>query len=173
MTRLCAFHCCSLDSNSSQKFSNVFGSILAAATRKRPELSSQIKPLQSKGTQLVPENSLTHTQIVTLIGSVVSLFDRVFILIDALNETPFDGQIISTLLALCEKHANLRVLTTSTRGPEPNPRIAIKVMTPSLVDYDIESYVVQRFRSEAAFRSITPTVRDQIQTAIVAGAKGM
>lgn len=168
------FHCCSLDNAATQPVNSVFGSVLAQVTAQRPELVEHLQPIRKTGTKLIPQNNLTVHQIHTLMKVTLEMFDSFYILVDALNETPHDGIILNTLVSLCEKHPNLRVLITSIRDPPPDSTLTyVRRMNQGVIDLDIETYVQQRLLTEPAFRSLTPTSRNEVRTRIVGGSHGV
>jgi hypothetical protein len=168
------FHYCSLDNAASQPVNNVFGSVLAQIATVRPELVQYVQPMRKTGPQLIPKNNLTLFQIHQVMKFALDLFDCFYLLIDALNETPYDNVILATLISLCEKHSNLRVLVTSTREPnEESDLIRIRRMSEGGVNLDIETYVRQRLLTESSFRSLTPPSQSEARHTIVSGAQGV
>jgi hypothetical protein len=168
------FHCCSLDIAASQPVNNVFGSILAQMASINPDIIEFIQPLRKGGTQLIPHNNLSVPQIQKAIKFGLEKFDRFYILIDALNESPFESLLVDTLLSLCEQNQNLRVLVTCTREPSDDLLpIHVRRMSNAAVDVDIEFYVQQRLQTEHSFRSLTKASQEEVKSRLVSGSHGV
>ncbi|KAF7556362.1 hypothetical protein G7046_g6312 [Stylonectria norvegica] len=168
------YHCCSLDDAASQQIPNIFGSILAQAGSSRPDILHHIAPYKRASASLVPQNNLKITQINEIMEHVLQSCDRFYILVDALNETRHEQQLVQALLHLCEQHQKLRVLVTCTREPlVPSPRIRERNMVVDAVDHDIETYVLHRLASEPCFCALSPKFQSEVQQKIVSGADGM
>ncbi|KAF7546581.1 hypothetical protein G7Z17_g8338 [Cylindrodendrum hubeiense] len=168
------YHCCSLDDAASQQISNIFGSILAKAGSSRPEILQHITPYKRTGSSLVPQNNLTISEINEIMAHILDSCERFYILIDSLNETPYEEELVQALVHLCEQHAQLRILITCTREPlVPSPVIRERVMQLDAVNNDIESYVLHRLASEPCFRVLSSKIHAEIQQKIVSGADGM
>ncbi|CAM1511169.1 Fc.00g086820.m01.CDS01 [Cosmosporella sp. VM-42] len=172
------YHCCSLDDASSQQISNIFGSAFAQVGAARPEILHHIAPYKRSDTSLglVRQNNLTIQQIHEIIAHILQSYDRLYILVDALNETPHQQELVQALVELCETHEKLRVLVTCTREPfllTTSPLIKLRKMRVRAVDLDIEAYVLHRLESEACFRALSLKMQGEIQQKIVSEADGM
>ncbi|KAH7136519.1 ankyrin repeat protein [Dactylonectria macrodidyma] len=168
------YHCCSLDDAASQQVSNIFGSILAKAGHARPEILQHIAPYKRTSTSLVPQNSLSIAEVLEIMAYVLDSCDRFYVLVDALNETPHEEELVKALLQLCEQHSKIRILVTCTREPlTSSPAIKERVMDIDFVNNDIESYVLHRLATESCFRVLSPKIHTEIQQKIIAGADGM
>ncbi len=105
--------------------------------------------------------------------SGLGLFDSFYIVIDALNETPEQQVILSTVLRLCQSCQNLRVLTTCTLDPiEKSDRIYERKMAVNAIDHDIKTYVRYRLSTEQSFRLLSVRTQDEIQSTVTRGADG-
>jgi hypothetical protein len=168
------FHFCSLDNAASQRISNVFGSFLAQITAHRPELSSSIRRIKPQEKQLIPQNNLSTTDIRRVLRDIPPKYSLVYLMVDALNETQGGSMILSLLLDLCEEHADLRVLVTST-GLAPGSLSNIRTisMDSAAIDLDIDNYVRARLLRESVLRVSSPELQNEIRTEIVSNAKGV
>ncbi|KAF9874801.1 hypothetical protein CkaCkLH20_07938 [Colletotrichum karsti] len=167
------FHCCSLDDAASQAVPNVFGSILAQIGTAKPEILQYVRPLRQSGNSLIPQNNLSIGNIHDLMDKALELYDVFYLMIDALNETSHEAVILKTLINLCERHRHLRVLLTCTREPAlASPLIYVKQMNMGSVDLDIEKYVQHRFSTEHGFQVLSPKIKEEIRTRVVADACG-
>jgi hypothetical protein len=168
------YHCCSLDDAASQQISNIFGSVLAFAGNLKPEILQHISPYRRANTSLVPQNNLTIPQINEILGHILEACDIFYILIDAVNETPHEQELVQALVQLCEQYSQIRVLVTCTREPLlKSPCIKELGMNMNAVDDDIDAYVIHRLATEPCFRVLSPKIQAEIQERIAAGADGM
>ncbi|KAK7432604.1 hypothetical protein QQZ08_000812 [Neonectria magnoliae] len=168
------YHCCSLGDAASQEIPNVFGSILAKAGSSKPEILEHIAPYKRSGNWLVPHNNLTFSQINEIMAHILKSFDRFYILIDALNETPHEQELVQALLHLCEQHPQIRVLVTCSREPlVRSPAIRERDMNTGAVDSDIEAYVLHRLAKDPCFYVLSVNIRTEIQRKLVSEADGM
>jgi hypothetical protein len=123
---------------------------------------------------LMPQNNMTVHQIQEAMQFVLDKFDRFYLMIDALNETPHSDEVVETLISLCEQNANLRVLVTSTREPvQGQGLIFLKRMSERAMNSDIETYVQQRLLTEGRFKSLDPTSQSEVKHRIVTSSDGV
>ena len=165
-----------MDNAISQQPVNIFGAILAQCTRLKPELTEKIRPLRKPDSHLITQNSLTIAELTDTLKEAMGLFKRYIILIDALNETPFQNTVLSTVASLTRSCPNLRVLITCTSDPVSNRddfRFWIRQMVSDDVDQDIKRYVQYRISSESSFLALSTEIRTEIEQKIVSGANGM
>jgi hypothetical protein len=168
MPALCAFHYCSLDNLSSQNAPSVFGSILAQMVKVKPEMAGDIRQFRRPGV-----NSLALPDLRSLLNSASQHFNPFYIVIDALNESTDQHDIVSTLLNLSQDFSNLRVLVTCTlEAKEDNPLIQQTRMGINAVDHDIELYVEHRLATEQSFRSLSRELRSRILSSVTSDADG-
>lgn len=122
----------------------------------------------------MPENALDDDSITKILGSLVSEFRILYILVDALNETPQRLPLVKMLMDLCESYPQIRVLVTSTTEPPMvSPHLMTMQMTSSAVDLDIELYVQHRLSSEPIFEPLSSKIKDRVREKIVHEANGM
>ncbi|EXA31813.1 hypothetical protein FOVG_16955 [Fusarium oxysporum f. sp. pisi HDV247] len=168
------FHCCSLDVAASQLTSNIFGSIFAQVATTHSEVGGYFQQMRKTGTMLIPQNNMTVHEIQEGMQFVLERFDRFYLMIDALNETPHSDEVVKTLISLCKQNAKLRVLITSTREPvQGQGLIFLKRMSERAVNSDIETYVDQRHLTECRFKSLNPTSQREVKHHIVTSSHGM
>ncbi len=162
-----AFHYCSMDNAASQKATGLLGSVLAQLARLKPQMVDLISPLR------VPGGSLTLNELEGLLVTGLGLFDRFYAVIDALNETPEQRTIMSSILRLCQRCPSFRVLATCTLDPfGGRTYISLARMTTDQVDRDLEIYVAHRLYTEQCFCLLIPSVKDAIRSAMTKGADG-
>jgi predicted DNA-binding protein len=167
------FHFCSLDVAASQRAVNVFSSILAQLVRLKPELVERVRPLRKPSDNILPLSSLTLQVLKETLQYGLSLVQDFYILVDALNETQDQDQIVSLLLNLSQSCPNVRILVTCTSDPRSeNGQIFVQRMAVHAVDHDIAAYVDYRLTNEPAFSALRPQVKDKIRIKMAEGADG-
>ncbi|CAH0028349.1 unnamed protein product [Clonostachys rhizophaga] len=116
---------------------------------------------------------MTVLEIREAMQFLLTKFDRFYLMIDALNETPYDDEVIETLISLCEQHAKLRVLVTSTREPfRDTQHIFVRRMNEPAINLDIKMYVRQRLQTESRFKWLDPISRNEITLCIITSSDG-
>ncbi|KAI9167209.1 LOW QUALITY PROTEIN: Vegetative incompatibility protein [Paramyrothecium foliicola] len=171
---LLGYHCCSLDSAVTQPLSNIFGSVLAQIGRLRPEFLKHIEPYKRPSSSLIPQSDLTLEQISAILASILSSLGRLYILVDALNETPHQEQLVRALVSLCASHPQIRVLVTCTRGPSEDHVVIRECQMPTKdVGQDIKLYVNHRLSFEPSFRGLSPNIHAEIRRVVPRKADGM
>jgi archaellum biogenesis ATPase FlaH len=154
----------------------MFGSILAQCARLKPELIETIRPLQKPDNSLITKNSLTIAELTAALKQATGLFKRFFVLIDALNETPYQNKILSTVMQLIQICPNMKVLVTCTSDPASvwdDLGLSIRQMSSANVGLDIQKYVQYRLSSESNFHALSAEMRSEIQGKIFSNANGM
>jgi hypothetical protein len=168
------FHCCSLNNAASQPLSNIFGSILAQVCRERPDFLQYVEDYSHANSSLIPQNDLTFGQIQGIFKNILESIECLYILVDALNETPFLGQVVQGLIRLCSQHPQIRVLVTCTKGPPTkHSLIRERDMPANDVGHDIELYVNHRLHVEPSFRGLNPRIQAEIRQVMALKSEGM
>lgn len=98
-----------------------------------------------------------------------------FIVVDAVNESPRRSEITACLMRLASQLGNLRLIVASTRDPDfdqlSQPIRLLEVeMKPSIVDRDIQLYLQNALDTKA---SLSPDLRLNIKNSISREARGM
>ncbi|KAF1816596.1 ankyrin repeat protein [Eremomyces bilateralis CBS 781.70] len=175
--RVCGFHYCSLNNASTQQPANVLGSILAQAAERKPEIIEWIRPIRRHDYHLITRNTLSVHELIELLRKSINIFEEFFILVDALNETPHQGTILSALAELVAVAPTLRVLITCTTDadtrPETSSMVITRYMAASMINHDIASYVDYRMKSEPVFSCLSKATREQVLETIASTANGM
>jgi hypothetical protein len=170
------FHYCSLNMSTSQRTVNILGSILAQAAKLRPEIFDWIH-LRKPGPALVTQAPYTVQGFMSLLHRAMGLFDRFYLLVDALNETPWQLELLAALSHLLHICPNVRLFVTCTTPPSTNTKndseMTLLYMAASNVNPDIAEYVIHRLRTEPVFLSLTENTRKTIESAVSAKSNGM
>jgi hypothetical protein len=135
---------------------------------------SEIRPLLKSDNHLIPQSQLSISDLARLLTSVLESFQRCYVLVDALNETPHYRHIVSLLVNFCQSCPSLRVLVTSTSDPPvKGKQIMIRQMVSNDIDHDIGVYVDHRLRTEPSFSGLSERIKTEIRLTIATGAHGM
>jgi hypothetical protein len=171
----CGFFYCTQDNAASQQPSNVLGSIVAQIARVKPEIVDFVQNVRNIDSGGVYHNNLALHELEHILGQSLVLFDRIYILLDALNETPHAITLINSLSRLSKKQSSLRILMTCTADPPEGTSALMQVLhlKNEIVDSDIRAYVTYRLDSERIFSTLSPALKDEIGKALDSGANGM
>lgn len=120
------------------------------------------------------QNNLEISQIHEIMAEIVQSLECLYILVDALNETPQSQALVAALTELCQEYPQIRVLVTCTTKPQDkSPLIKERTMKTGSVDHDIELYVQHRLSTEPSLRALSPKIQAEIKSKILSGADGM
>ena len=128
------------------------------------------------------KGELNVQSIESILLVILATFDTVFVVLDALDECPEEGNARSKLFDgleyLVNEAANLKIFMTSRDIPDIRdcmvrfPAERLPIMT-SAVDRDIKSYVALQLSQGQYFRRLKRESLDLIQTTITRQADGM
>jgi hypothetical protein len=118
-----------------------------------------------------------------MLASFVDDFDNAFIVIDALDECPKDGERSELLAALSDikprSMDNFHLLVTSRREPDIEATLSPLLTTPAIslqgshVDLDIQSHISHQLATDPKLKKWSPDIKEEIEQALRAGANGM
>jgi len=133
-----------------------------------PEIIETVRPFRRQG-----EASLPLNDAFSLLSSTAAHFRPLYLVVDALNETPDQEDIVSMLLGLCRSCRNLRVLVTCTLDPKQDDHLIQRTkMNLDAVDRDIELYVGHRLVTERRFHVLSSELQDRIFSLVAHDADG-
>jgi hypothetical protein len=160
----------------SQRTINILGSILAQAAQLKPELFDSIH-VRKPADGLISQAPYTVQEIMSLLQTAMGLFDRFYVLVDALNETPWQLELLAALTKLLRLCPNVRLLVTSTTPPkidsDDNLEVNVIQMATSHVDHDITEDVLHRLETESAFQALTENTRKTLESSLTTNSHGM
>jgi hypothetical protein len=145
---------------------NLVGSLLKQLVQERPSLCDLLKPLYKK--HRTRNTFMTHTDISTALQKVIPEYNKVFIVIDALDECPeHNGFRDTLLLELGSLSRYVRLLVTS------RPHISIEYDIEGAVPLEIQAseddlrkYLQERIaRAHRLIRYVRPD--EELKTTIV------
>ena len=118
-------------------------------------------------------SNLNIAEIVDLATSALNLVGRFYVLIDALNETSHQNQIVPLLLSFCRACPNIRVLVTCTSDPQIQcPELSVMRLSSNSIDRDIGVYVRHRLYNEPGFSVLSDKIKERILKRMLLGADG-
>ncbi|KAK3989069.1 hypothetical protein QBC44DRAFT_95226 [Cladorrhinum sp. PSN332] len=164
-----AFHYCSHSRSREDERLNMLKSIIS-------QLCQQANYTPSKLTRPRGVNTNMMGDLWGLFDDVASCFERINIVIDALDEPGNRAEFLTCVLAF-QGRARVHVLATSRdeidirRSLEP---LALSVsMSNPVVDEDIRTHVHAKLHSDPKFLRWPLELLDELEDALIVGAKGM
>ena len=164
-----------------QKVSNLVSSLLAQLCNKLDNLPEQLKELYKRC------NDGQQKAAIRELGAMLSLtlksLNDVFVVIDALDECPKDGERGDFLKLIREIKSwsllNLHLLVTSRQEldiEEALTHLLTDKATPiqdSEVESDIKLYIASELATDPKLRKWSSDVKEEIENTLAAGANGM
>ncbi|KAK3903637.1 hypothetical protein C8A05DRAFT_43162 [Staphylotrichum tortipilum] len=169
-----AYFFCSFDDLGTQDPTNILGSLLAQLATYLPGIVQEISA--SFKTQPISRvNQLTLVQEEEIFVRHGATLGVLFIVVDAVNESPRRNEITACLARLASQLGNLRIIVSSTGDPgfDLSPqsfRFLDVEMKPSVVDRDIQLYLQNALDMKDFF---SPDLRREIKESISREAHGM
>lgn len=119
----------------------------------------------------------SNRSLVSVLSVLFRLFDAVFLVVDALDETRDQTRLVSTLLSLTAvEFPNVKILATSRREPDIE-RLLCQVphmsLSNPLVDEDIRLHINETFSRDHQFVHWRASLSSDVKNALVSGAQGM
>jgi len=168
---------CTFDNSQSQQPANILGSIVAQLSKVVPSILDSIRQIFEGAL------SDTHLSPVELPALEAALrehsarFKKVFVLIDAINESIHLSTIKSSLRKMLEQSQNLRVLVTSIadasslQAIDPT-RVVVVEMHANLLRKDIATFVENCLQSNENLRSVSAKLKSDIKNTLLRDANG-
>lgn len=147
--------------------------IISQLCRQVGDLSSEVRRLFRTGRQP------TTSELLDTLDSVTKDFSRVYVTIDALDESMNREEILGLLCTVVEDERFNRVQLLVTSRKELNIERALSNIGADIslsnryVDADIRTYATSRLRKESKFSRWPETLKEEIELGLVKGAKGM
>jgi hypothetical protein len=137
------------------------------------DIPSEVSKIFKKGQQ--PKTS----ELFVMLEAAIRPFSRVYITIDALDESTDRENILAMLCRIVQDEAFSRIQLLATSRKELDIESSLLPITTDLslsntyVENDIRTYVRSRIREEYKFRCWPKELRMEIESELVKGAKGM
>jgi Cdc6-like AAA superfamily ATPase len=146
------------------------------------QLCRQMKDIPLEVSELYEEGGQpTTAQLMDTLRTVLRSFKRIYLMIDALDESLERENILNFLVGIInhkqQEFAGVQVLATS-RKEHDIERALLNVSTDislsnHYVDEDIRVFIQHRLRDDRKFNRWSQELRSEIEDALVGGAKGM
>lgn len=148
--------------------------LLCQLCRQTHSLPAELRKLY--GLALEP----SATDLLQGLASILQLFDKVFVVVDALDESQPHENLLTILQTIGKdslRFGNIQLLATS-REYASIERVMVDIASPlsmstSLVTEDIRRYIVARIQSNPVFQRWPEELRAEVEEALSTGAKGM
>ncbi|KAF2188909.1 hypothetical protein K469DRAFT_748137 [Zopfia rhizophila CBS 207.26] len=117
------------------------------------------------------------TSLIPAFSVIAQLFNTVYLLVDALDETQDQTKLVSTLKRLTDlKFGTVKILATSRREADIDALLCetphISLSNP-LVDEDIRLYIREMLSKDYRFAEWPKSLSREVEAALVGGAKGI
>ena len=167
---------CTFDNSQSQQPANILGSIVAQLSKAVPSILDSIRPIF----EALSDTHKSPVELPTLEAALrehSARFKRVFVLIDAINESIHLSTITSSLRKMLEQSQNLRVLVTSIadasslQAIDPT-RVVVVEMHSNLLQKDIAAFVENWLQSNENLRHVSAKLKSDIKNTLLLDANG-
>ena len=113
----------------------------------------------------------------TAFTAVLRAFQRVYLVIDALDESSDRRNLLDYLVNMVDSFDNVQLLVTGRKEADIERAISDISTNISLsnayVDEDIRAYIKSRLRDDRKYKHRPEDLREEIEVALVKGAQGM
>ena len=174
-----AYYYCAYSDPDSQKSVNALGSITAQLSAKVPHVLNVVKPAYDIEHEQRREKVLCNSHLEEAILKSANVLDRVIILVDAVNESFEQSDLVESLFCIAIKSAKFRIFITSTSDPPKCSLInaqSVQIRRTGMDEerhrLDIESYIATRLRQEPNLCRVNEKLQHEIETTLTRGAGG-
>ena len=163
--------------NQKQSYESLLRSLVAQLGWKEPGLSMLLQAHQKSNA-----SSLGVDELERILLACVESYDELFVLMDALDESPEDGEVRQRMLGGLERIAqqapNVRMFVTSREVTEVRESMQILGAEPisivvRLVDVDIQRYLSTQLSSDRKLSKLDTKTRRLVEDVISRKADGM
>ncbi|RAK99927.1 uncharacterized protein BO80DRAFT_465655 [Aspergillus ibericus CBS 121593] len=160
---------CSFQHSASQSLANLLGAMLAQLSHSFPEISGELNTYFQRKSPPTPDNLI---QLLLKYGSRVL---KLYIFVDAINETDETDNILKSLMAIMERAHNVYVMATSTSPPSTPGKIQLvkETMKPSSNRDDIRAFVNLQLELQPALRRLPSQTKAHISELLTSKSDGM
>ena len=173
-----AYFYCAYNNAASQEPANILGSILVSLSRSKPELLLGFKSKFEKAKQ---NNSRDRPQLDDLekhLGRCFESFSKVFLFIDALNESKYCKAVIGSLARFCQSANNVYVMLSRIdevidEDLEEFPAVVMVRMGEGIVTTDIKAFVEACLQNIPTLHRLKSELKNEIRTTLITRSQGM
>ena len=173
------FFYCAFNDAASQEPVNILGSLLADLSRSKPGLLLDFEPEFRQSKQSKSANGPKLEDIEDQLRRSFRGFSKVYILVDAVNESKNYQAVISSLARLFEKATNnVYIMLTSIddvidEDLKRFPEIVKVRMARHAIMRDIEAFVEASLQNITNLRRLKSSIKNEILTTLITGSQGM
>ncbi|GMF71001.1 unnamed protein product [Aspergillus oryzae] len=155
--------------SASQKLIHVLGALLAQLSDRFPQTLDVLEP-DFRKKSLPSPNTLLQ-----ILRSHARELKRLYIFVDAVNESDECEDILSTLLTLAESEYQIHVMVTSTAASVTLSKddLLRAQMKPSSNQNDIQDFVNAQLETRPSLRYLPPHTKRDITSVLITKANGM
>ena len=175
------YYFCSFTNAASQEPVNLIGSLLIQLCNIDATLWTGVDARYRKESTKSNSNHEPPRleELTSMLRDTLRKFSKVYIIVDALNESKQSALMLSTLWDLTQGYQGLRILFSSTEellvpGVQRASRLLNTVsMTSALVDNDIRLYVESCLACNDRLRRLPSALKENIRSKLLSRADGM
>ncbi|KAF7136773.1 hypothetical protein CNMCM5793_006242 [Aspergillus hiratsukae] len=151
----------------SQKLNRLLGGLLAQALDVNTRATEVLEAEFAKGTPL------TTDYLIDCLSLFSESQEKVFIFVDATNESDEADEILSVMLRLINTLPCSYIMVTSTAPVGEDSRTLREVMKPSSNEGDIQAFVNSQLQVQPTLRRLPPDIKRDISETLMKKANGM
>ena len=174
-----AFFYCAFNDAASQEPANILGSLLADLSRSKPDLLLEFEPEFRQSKQSKSGNGPKLEDIENQLRQAFQRFSKVYLLVDALNESKNYQAVTNSLTRLFEKPTNnVYIMLTSIddvidEDLERFPKVIRVHMAKRAIMRDIEAFVEASLQNITSLCRLKSPIKEEIRTTLIFGSQGM
>ena len=174
-----AYFYCAFNDVASQAPVNILGSLLASLSSKKPDILLDFEAIFRQSKQSSFRDGPKLEDIEEILKRSFHEFSKVYVLVDALNETKNCHAVINSLARLCGKPTdNIYIMLTSIdkaidEDLKNFPAVIRIRMGNREIMRDIEAFVEASLQNVSNLRLLKPSIRAEIRTTLIDGSHGM
>ena len=182
---LAYFYCLFNDAASHEPI-NILGSIPASLAGYQPEILLALEPSFKEARKTNFQDRARLEEIETQLIKCIQGYSKVYIFVDAINESKYHDDVLKCLLRLVESSEDLYIMITSTgygtlqdeydavhKSLKGNKETTRVYMDDRGIAEDIEAFVEASLQNLTNLRRLKDSLRDEIREALIPGSQGM
>jgi hypothetical protein len=173
-----AYFYCSFDDLASQDPLNILGSLVAQISPQVPKILEYLAPKFRAAVETNQPREFVLQDLETSFAQHTAAFSRMFLLVDAVNESERSTEIVELLFRVAEQCKNARVLITSTWDlgrkmlKTPQKILEIEMCTRDIRE-DICLYIDSTLTEDSNLGGYSEELKQNIREAVLGRAAGM
>ena len=171
-----AYFYCSFNTLDSQQPVNILASFLVQLCSEDSTLFNELSQAFLASKEKGHSRTLEVRDLLAIFTRNVAQFSRVFLFVDAVNESEAPSAVTETLLAIAQSCNNVRFLITSTDNVNRHQfsqDISVIESNMSKIDADILTYVNNAVDTNVNLRTLSVALKSEVREAISGRASGV